>query len=301
MRAFLTYAVYRMLAALIGPLPPRMGYWVARRAGGLLYRVSPNLREAIACNTRHVLGPAADEAQVQALTRQACVNIAKAHYELFRISRLALEQVRDLVQFEGFDYLEQALARGKGVIVVTAHLGNVDFVGQVPLAYGIPISGAVWHVEPERLFRFTLKLRQSHGLRLFPSDGPMWGLIRALKRGELIALPIDRDFAENTGLFRFFGQPAWLPIGPARLSRRTGAPLLPAFVERLPSDTFVVHVEPALDVPQTDDAEADIIAAMEDLVVILERYVSRHPEQWLVAAPVWPMAASEGAGGSQGG
>jgi lauroyl/myristoyl acyltransferase len=296
MRAFLTYAVYRLLAALTGPLPPRMGYWLARRAGSLLYRVSPNLREAITHNLRHVLGQAADEAQVQALTRQACVSIAKGHYELFRISRLTLKEIRDLVQFEGFDHLEQALARGKGVIAITAHLGNVDLVGQIPLAYGIPISGAAWHLEPERLFRYTLKLRQSHGLRLFPSDGSMWGLIRALKRGELIALPADRDFAENTRIVEFFGQPARLPSGAARLSRRTGAPLLPAFIERLPGDAFCVHIEPALDVPQTGDAEADIATAMKEIVSIMERYISRHPEQWLVAAPVWPMAASERTG-----
>jgi lauroyl/myristoyl acyltransferase len=301
MRAFLTYAAYRLLAAFTGPLPPRIGYWVARRAGHLLYRVSPNLREVIATNLRHVLGPTADEARVQALTREACVNVAKGHYELFRVSRLTLDQVRDLVRIEGFDHLMQALARGKGAIAITAHLGNVDLVGQVPLAYGIPISGAVGHVEPERLFRFTLKLRQTHGLRLFPSDGPMWGLVRALKRGELIALPIDRGFAENTRLVRFFGQPACLPVGPARLSRRTGAPLVPVLIERLPGDTFVVHVEPALDVPQTGDADADMAAAMEDLVAILERHISRLPGQWLVAAPVWPVAASERVGGSSSG
>jgi lauroyl/myristoyl acyltransferase len=300
MREHVTYALYRLLAALVGPMPPRMGYWVARRAGGLLYRMSPNLREVLAHNVRHVLGPAADEADVQSLTRQACVNIAKGHYELFRVSRLTLEEIRDLVQLEGFDRLEHALARGKGVIVVTGHLGNVDLVGQLPLAYGIPISGAAWHLKPERLFRYTLKLRQIHGLRLFPSDGSMLGLLRALKRGELVALPYDRDFGENSRLVDFFGQPAWLPHGPARLSRRTGAPLLPAFVERLPGDTFRVHVEPAVDVPRTEDAEADIAAATKEIVGILERHISRHPEQWLVAAPVWPVAATEEAGASSG-
>lgn len=300
MRAFLTYAIYRLLGASIGPLPPRMGYWVARRAGGLLYRWSPNLREILAHNLRHVLGQDADEAQVEALVRQACVNIAKGHYELFRVSRLTSEEILDLVQLEGLDRMQDALARGQGVIVVTAHLGNVDLVGQVPLAHGLPMSGAAWHLQPERLFRYTLKLRQSHGLRLFPTDGPMWGLRRALKRGEFIGLPLDRDFAENSRMVSFFGQPTRLPIGPARLSRRTGAPLLPAFVERLPDDTFRVHIEPALDVPHTDDAEADVATAMEKVVGIMEHYISQHPEQWLVAAPVWPMSASETAGESSG-
>ncbi|MEJ2209525.1 MAG: lysophospholipid acyltransferase family protein [Anaerolineae bacterium] len=287
MRAFVIYALYRLLGALVGPLPPRAGYWLARRAGGVLCRFSPGLRQTLVQNLRHVLGPAVDEERVQDLTRQACINVAKGHYELFRVSRLTPNEIQDIVQVAGFQYLEQAMALGKGVIVVTAHLGNVDLMAQLPLAYGIPISGAAWHSEPERLFRYTLKLRQKHGLRLFPSDGAMMGLVRALKRGELIALPCDRDFADNSRTVDFFGQPARLPYGPVRLSRRTGAPLLPAFVERLPDETFSVHVEPPVIVPRTDDAEADIDATMAKLVSIMERYISQHPEQWLVAAPVW--------------
>lgn len=294
MRGFLTYAIYRLLGALVGPLPPSVGYWLARRAGPLVYRFSPEIREGLVHNLRHVLGPDAEEEEVQTLARQACVNIAKGHYELFRLNRLRLEEIRDLVELEGTEHMEQALARGEGVIAVTAHLGNVDVVGQLPLAYGIPISGAVWHLEHERLFRYTLKLRTSHGLRLFPSDGSLVGLVRALKRGELIALPFDRDFADNSLAVPFFGEPARLPYGPVRLSRRTGAPLLPAFVERRPDDTFRIHVEPALDVPRTGDAEADIIATMKELVGIMERYIARHPEQWLVAVPVWSKAAGGG-------
>ncbi len=293
MRGFLTYALYRLLGALVGPLPPPVGYGLARWAGGLLYRVSPQLRAGLADNLRHVLGPAADEAEVQALARQACANIAKGHYELFRLGRLTLDGIRDLVQLDGLEYVEQALGQGKGVIVVSAHLGNVDMVVQLPLAYGIPMSAAAWHLEPERLFRYTLKLRQRHGLRLFPSDGSMVGLLRGLKRGELIALPLDRDFADNSRTIDFFGDRARLPYGPVRLSRRTGAPLVPAFVERLPGETFRLHFEPPLDVPQTGDVEADIAATMKELVSIMERHIIRHPEQWLVAVPVWAETASE--------
>jgi KDO2-lipid IV(A) lauroyltransferase len=121
----------------------------------------------------------------------------------------------------------------------------------------------------------------------------MVGLLRALKRGEIIALPCDRDFADNSRDVDFFGQPARLPYGPLRLSRRTGTPLLPAFVERLPDDTFRIHVEPPIIVSRSDDADADIEAAMKEVVSIMERHISRHPEQWLVAAPVWPLEGAQ--------
>lgn len=288
MRAFLTYAVYRFLGAVTGPLPSPAGYWLARRAGVLLYRFSPRLRAVYRHNIGHVLGPETDEEQLDAVVRQAFVNVAKGHHDLFRVNRLSIEEIKDRVQIEGMSILTEALARGQGVVIVTAHVGNVDIVGQVPLAYGIPITGAAMHAQPERLFQYTLKLRQSHGLRLLPSDGPMIGLIRALKRGEIIALPCDRLTGDSARAIEFFGSPARLPDGPVRIALRTGAPLVPAFVLRQPDDTFVIKVGPPLGLSRTGDMEADVAAGMEGVVRAMEGHIAQHPEQWLVAAPVWP-------------
>lgn len=290
MRGFLTYGTYRLLGALTGPLPPRAGYALARRAGPLLYAHSPGLTRALSHNIRHVLGPEASEAEVQAVVRQMCVNIAKGHYDLFHLSRLTPDQIKDMTQVEGKEHFEQALARGKGVIVVTAHLGNVDVMGQLPAAYGVPMLGPVMRVQPERLFQYTLRLRQLHGLRLLPLDGPLLEVYRALKRGEIVGLPCDRGIADNSRPIEFFGALARLPSGPIRLALRTGATLLPAFALRQPDDTFRVQVEPALELRTSGDREADVVAGMKKVVAILERYISRYPEQWLVAAPVWPLA-----------
>ncbi|MGD2207000.1 MAG: lysophospholipid acyltransferase family protein [Anaerolineae bacterium] len=289
MLEFLTYASYRLLGVLTGPMPPRIGYGLAKGVGRLLYVLSPRLKQVVAHNIRHVLGPKADEEQVQRLARKACVNIVKGHYDLFRLSRLTPSEIAEITQVEGFEHLEQALALGRGVVVITAHFGNVDVVGQLPLAYGIPITGAIYHGQPEALFQHMLQLRQSHGLRLIPSDGPMIGLFRALKRGEIIALPCDRDFADNAQVVKFFDAPARLPDGPVRVALRTDAPLVPAFASRLPDNTFRVEIEPALDLLRTGNLESDVAAGMALVVAAMEQHIGKHPDQWLVAAPVWPM------------
>jgi lauroyl/myristoyl acyltransferase len=288
-RGFLTYASYRLIGALAGHLPPRVGYGIARPAALLLYLLSPRLRRILASNFGHVLGPEADEAQVRALVRQACVNILKGHYDLFRLSRLSIDEIQEITQVEGRDYVDQALARGKGVILVSAHLGSVDVLGQLPMAYGIPLTVAVQHIQPERLFQYTLGLRKSHGMRMYPADGPLMELFRALKRGEMIGLPADRGIADSSREVQFFGSPARLPDGPVRVALRTGAALVPAFGLRLPDNSFLVQVEPTLELPHTGDIEADVAAGMEMLIAVMEWHISQHPEQWLVAAPVWPM------------
>jgi KDO2-lipid IV(A) lauroyltransferase len=289
MRGLLTYGTYRTLGTLAGPLPPKVGHSLARRAGALLYLLSPKLRRILIHNLSHVLDPHVSQAQVEAVARRACVNIVKGHYDLFRLSRRSLDEIREMVEIQGADYLQEALAPGKGVVLVSAHLGNVDVLGQVPLAYNVPFIAPVQHLQPERLFQYTLSLRKSHGLRIIPADGPLMELVRALKRGEIVGLPCDRGIADNTRTVSFFGSPAQLPDGPIRLALRTGAVMLAAFGLRLEDETFQIRVEPPFDLRRTGDLEADIEAGMELIVNVLERYISQHPEQWLVAAPVWPM------------
>jgi lauroyl/myristoyl acyltransferase len=288
-RAFLTYGSYRLLGALVGPLPPQIAYGLARPAGALYYNLSSRFKRVLFHNFRHVLGPDADEEQVRTLVHKACVNIMKGHYDLFRLSRLSIDEIQEMTRIEGREHVEQALAKGKGVILITAHLGNVDVLGQLPVVFGVPFSAPVEHIQPERLFQYTMRLRTSHGLRMFPNDGPLMELFRALKRGEMIGLPCDRGIADNSREVNFFGAPAHLPAGPVRLALRTGAALVPVFGLRLPDNTFLARVEPPLELPQTGDVEADIAAGMEMVVEVLERNISKHPDQWLVAAPVWPM------------
>jgi KDO2-lipid IV(A) lauroyltransferase len=258
----------------------------------LLYAFSPRLRAALLVNMSHVMGAEAGEEQIEAAAREACVNIAKGHYELFRVARLNTDEIKALTRIEGYEHVTRALDRGKGVIVITAHLGNMDVVSQLPLVYGVPITGPVQHIQPERLFQYVRSLRESHGVRLLPSDGPLMGIYRALKRGEIIGLPCDRAIADSAREFEFFGSPAQLPDGPVRLALRTGAPLIPAFVQRLPDNSFLAHIEPPLDLPDTGDRQADVIAGMKMVIDIMERYISAHPEQWLVAVPVWPKRRS---------
>lgn len=294
MRAFLTFGTYRLLGALAGPLPPRIGYGLGRPVGALLHATSPQLRRVLTCNFRHVLGPEASEEEVQSLVRRACANIIKGHYDLFRLGRLSTEEILEMTRVEGQEHIEEALARGKGVILVGAHFGNVDILIQLPLALGVPLSTPVEHIQPERLFQYVLKLRTSHGLRMFPTGGPMMGLYRALKRGEVIGLAADRAIDVSTRKVPFFGAPASLPEGPVRLALRTGAALIPGFCRRLPDNTFHTRIEPALDLPDTGDREADVTAGMRAMVEVLERVISQEPEQWLLAKPVWPMDGCEG-------
>ena len=94
----------------------------------------------------------------------------------------------------------------------------------------------------------------------------MMGLYRALKRGEVIGLAADRGIDVSTRKVEFFGAPASLPEGPVRLALRTGAALVPGSGLRLSDNSFLARIEPALELPNTGDREADVAAGMEMVV-----------------------------------
>jgi KDO2-lipid IV(A) lauroyltransferase len=155
---------------------------------------------------------------------------------------------------------------------------------------GLPVTVVAEHIRPERLFSYLLGLRASHGLHILPSDGPMIGLFRALKRGEVIGLACDRAVTETARSALFFGCPARLPRGPVELARRSGAPLVAAHALRLPDESFHIRVEPPIEIEPTDDPEADLAAGMDRLVAIMERWIASNPDQWLISVPIWQPA-----------
>jgi len=287
--ADLVYLLYRLLGAIVGPLPPRIGYGLAGAAGGLIYRCGPRLRAILTDNMRHVLGHDADPARVQQVVRQLCVNIAKGHYELFHAGRMSSGEIKQMVHIEGWEHVDRALAEGRGMILTAAHLGNVEIVLQFPLAVGLPCTTVALRTKPERLFRYAKRLRESHGLKIIPSDESMLGLFRALKQGEVVFLACDRAIGDNLRVVDFFGFPTRLSDGPIKVALRTGAPLLPVFAKRLPDNSFQIRVEAPLSLVQTGDWEADVASGLEKLVRLMESYISQTPDQWLVAVPIWPM------------
>jgi KDO2-lipid IV(A) lauroyltransferase len=217
-------------------------------------------------------------------------NMAKNFYDLFRAWTLNLAEIDRLVKVEGWEHVEEALAKGKGLIFVGTHFGNVDIVAQVPALREIPVIGPAEHLKPEALFRYICSLRANKGFRLIPIDGPLFELFRALRRNEVVALAADRNIAGSGIVVDFFDAPARLPDGYAQLSLRTGAPIIVGFSQRLPDNTFVVYLEPPLELESTGDRDHDARAGVEKVVAVMEHYIGEQPEQWVMSVPLWQMA-----------
>jgi KDO2-lipid IV(A) lauroyltransferase len=265
-----------------------LAYPAATRLGDLFYHVSRRTRANIRDNVANILrGSQHPTGDSEVIVRGVFRNMAKNLYDLFRAQTLSQAELGRLIKVEGREHLDAALSRGKGLIFVGSHFGNVDLVAQLPPLLGIQVVGPAEHLQPEALFQYICSLRANQGFRIIPVDGSLFELFRTLRRNEVVALAADRNIAGSGIVVDFFGAPARLPDGYARLSLRTGAPLIVGFGRRLSDNTFVFHLEPPIELEATGDRAADTRAGVEKVVSIMERYVGEQPDQWVMSVPIW--------------
>ena len=288
--SLLPYYLYRLGGAVLPHVSPRLGYHLAEVMGALLYALAPGVRQRVSDNVVHVLGSEASRRDVRRTARQTLGNVLKNYYDLFRLPHLTRKDSAQLIEVEGWEHVEAGLSQGKGLIVTSAHLGNIEIVVQIFALHNVPVTIPVERLQPPRLFDYVCRLRTSHGLRLVPIDGPLLELFRVLRRGEVLGLAADRDITASGHIVSFFGAPARLPDGHVRMALRTGAPLVCAFSERLPDNRFVAHILSPLNLARTDDLEADVMAGMRRVVSLVEEAIARRPAQWYVTNAVWSLS-----------
>lgn len=289
--SLLSYYIYRVLGAVVPLLPPRVGYALFACFGDLAYNKSTVSRENVLDNLRHVLGAQASPERLAQIARAIFRNQARNYYDLFRVAKLRPAQIERLVTVHGWEHLDQGLAGGKGLLLVTIHFGNLDIVAQMLALRHYPVTVAAEHLKPEKLFQYVSSLRASKGIRLIPTDNFLRPLFRALHQNEIVGLAADRNLTATGTVVDFFGAPALLPDGHIRLALRTGAKLVTAFSVRKADNTFEAFIEPPLALEHSGDMERDVHLSMARLVVVLEKYISRYLEQWVMFQPVWKLPA----------
>src|ERR1700737_3373995 len=240
----------------------------------------------LVANLRMVF-PDYTEDQVIDLMQRNAKNYGKFWVDLFKMPHLKLDYRRSLAVIEGLDHLDRVLARGKGCIVVTIHMGGWE--GCAALWGGLEQyrSALIAEVlEPPALWRRLLDLRQSSGLEIIPlGRTAARTILRRLQENWIVAGAIDRDILGSGKPYQFFGATATIPSGLVEVAQRTGAGVLPVICLREPDDTYrFVGMGPLWVGPE----EGAVEATMNRLLRLFEDCIRRYPDQWHVMEPIWP-------------
>jgi len=197
------------------------------------------------------------------------------------------------VQLHGFDNLTDAIARGKGAIVATAHYGNPELAVQVGAILGLDILILAEPLQPPAVSAAMRELRSVFKPRYEDvSFSAIANSIRHLRSGGVLAIAADRDIQRNGTPLAFFGNKTPIPLGAAELAQRTGAALIPAYSKRR-EDGFDIFFEEPLELASTGDTKADALTNTKALLTRMEEWIRGDPGQWFVLERFWKPVADD--------
>jgi KDO2-lipid IV(A) lauroyltransferase len=215
----------------------------------------------------------------------------KMLFEFFRLPHLDREDLLRAVAVEGREHLEQAVGRGKGVIITCTHIGNWELAGVVLAHWGYSLH-AVAGVQLNRWLSTAVRETKSElAIQTVGSEDGFRKLIRALEKNELVALMVDGDLYHHGEQVELFGRETRWPAGPGVLAQRTGAQVICGYCERVSDGKFRIHIEPALD-PASFPTPAALNAAIAE---ISSRHIREHIDQWCIFRSMWELAPGEAA------
>ncbi len=283
------WRAFKIVQSLVERLPRAWAYALAVVAARFAWLLSPLARPRLEYNLK-VACPELTPKELRKLSWLNFRNHAKAYADLMLLPRMKVESMRPLLHVDrkDLDYLEEARALGKGVMVVSCHMGSYEVVSAIWSATLAPVSLFAEELEPRALFEWYRDTRARLGISVLPLHlAGLRKVTQALQEEEMVVTAIDRDITGTGHVMPFFGRPAPIPLGPAALSLRLGTPLLPVCVYRLPDDTYQAEATPPVMAKSTGDSKADEVRVTQELLTRIEAFIRRHPEQWHVPHRIW--------------
>jgi KDO2-lipid IV(A) lauroyltransferase len=268
-------------------LPIGLCHWLGKITALIVYAFFRNDRAGLAFNLSLALNRPTQDPFIRKTIRRIFINYGRYLVDFFLFpQRPKAEIKRFFTHLQGKEILEDALAKGKGVILLSAHLGNWEFSGNIadhPMAVvAMPHNTSVTN-------GLVNRLRKDKGVRAFVmDDSPFIGIeiLRYLRNNGIVAMNGDKGFFGNCKEMPFFGKKVAFPIGPVVLAMRTGAALIPAFVLMQPDGRYFGVLEKVIPLCHEGDRDKAIEKNLNRVTSVFERYIRQYPDQWYCPDPI---------------
>jgi len=275
------YVGLRCAVAAVERMGFRRAGRIGERVGRLGYRPL-GIRRAVVERQVAAAFPDLPPADVRRIARAAYGHLGRTSIETAILPSYSPERIIDLFEcVDGWSIVEERISRGKGLIIVTGHLGNWELGGAYLAARGLEVEAVARHMANPLFDRYLTRTRQKIGMHIVHDEDAVRRVPRSLRSGRTVAFVVDQGaLGLASSWVPFFGRFAKTPRGPAVFALRLGAPIVFGAALRQPSGRYRLFLEP-VDVVETGDREADVDRIVGDYTAVLERWVRRAPEQYL--------------------
>lgn len=279
----LEYVLVVPIAFLISLIPWKAVPAVSRFFGKVLFAIDKRDKE-IAYRNLDVIykDKPMTSAEKDDLIRRVFRNVARVGLEMIKIGSVTEKNYTDFVRMEGYENVDKALSKGKGLIVVTAHLGSWEFLGGIPAKLGRHVVAIMNRQHNPYTDDWIRNIRQKKGkiICLYNEIGDLTKILRHLKKGGIVAMVTDQTYYFRPIFVPFFGHTAATADGPARFHLKFGSPIMMAFGVYQPDGKYLLKYHEAVTFDKTGDDEADCRAIMTWINSEFEKAVLANPDQW---------------------
>ncbi|MFZ1010399.1 MAG: lysophospholipid acyltransferase family protein [Candidatus Sulfotelmatobacter sp.] len=288
MRQRLEYAAAWPFIKILGILPRPLARATGIGLAWVVYLLHVRLRQVGMRNLAMVF-PEKSQAERARILRGEFASLGRQLAEVCQFPRYTQENVEQVVVYDGLENYENAYARGKGVLFLTAHFGGWELSAFTHSLHGHWMHVVVRAMDNVYLDRLIRQYRMMHGNQIVEKDDFVRGLLAAMRAGEVVGILMDTNMTPPQGIFvDFFGIPACTASGLARIALKTDAAVVPTFtIWDAALGKYRLRFDPAVELVRTDDLEADIKTNTQRFTSIIEEYVRKYPEQWLWVHRRW--------------
>jgi KDO2-lipid IV(A) lauroyltransferase len=282
------YVAVRAMVAFIGTMPRALARSFGAALGGLAWRLLGRLRDTGERNLE-LAYPNISSPERAELLRNVYRSLGWQLAEFCQMSGYTASQANALIRYEGLGNYLDARAKGRGVLVLTGHLGAWELSSFFHSLVGYPMSLVIRRLDNPLVDKYVNGIRCLHGNRIIHKDDFARGLLTAMHNGETVGILMDTNMTPPQGVFvPFFGTEACTATAMARIALKSNAAVLPGFLLWHEEESrYVLHFGPEIELMRSEDAQADVLANTAQFAAVTEQWIRRFPGQWLWVHRRW--------------
>jgi len=290
MKEWLEWAAVWAVLKKLGILPRGMSRGMAALFARVLYALRPKLRKTAGINLRIAFPEWSEERRAEAI-RGMLSNLGWMAAEFARLPKYSRKNIENVVVLDGHENFLEAQRRGRGVLVLTGHIGAWELSSFAHALYGYPMHYMARPLDNRRIDTLVNRYRCLAGDRPIFKNESARAMLKILKDGGTIGILADQNTLPTEGVFvDFFGKQACTTAGIARVALHTDAAVVPGYAvwdEGLKK--YRLRFEPAVELIRTGDAERDVLENTQQFTKVLEGIIRQYPEQWVWVHARWKM------------